>query len=79
MTLCSLQCIPCCDFCKFVTRGSLEKDGTGGPIKCNLYDDEAHHFEVDTLGYCEDYYCRCSDKFNEKIFITMEEYSKIDL
>ena len=42
MIKCGNDCIPCCDFCIYVIEGSLERDGTAGPIGCNLHKDEEH-------------------------------------
>lgn len=57
MILCSDDCIPCCDFCIYAVHGTLEIDGTTGPIGCDLHLNVEHQEIADGCGYCEDFHC----------------------
>ena len=57
MVLCSRQCTPCCDFCAYVHAGDFDRDGTTGPIGCNLHDDEEHQEIAESCGHCDDFHC----------------------
>ena len=62
MKLCSNNCIPCCDFCKYVVHGDIEVDGTSGPLYCGKYDDDFHNKLAEWCGYCDDFYCGCAEE-----------------
>lgn len=60
MKLCNADCIPCCDFCKYVIHDTYEEGDniiTLGPIGCNLWDDEVHQHIAEECGYCNDFDC----------------------
>ena len=45
MKLCGEECTPCCDYCKYVARETIEFGNdkiVGGPIFCKLHLDEEH-------------------------------------
>lgn len=45
MKKCSEECIPCCDYCKYVAHEVIEFENdkvVGGPIFCKLHLDEEH-------------------------------------
>ena len=57
MKFCGDDCVACCDFCKHVIYGSLEVDGTTGPVACSLHQDEEHRQIAEDCGFCDDFYC----------------------
>ena len=62
MKLCDKDCIPCCDFCLFAIHECWLDEKTrqtiiGGPIGCNLHNDEWHQELVESCSYCKDFYC----------------------
>lgn len=64
MRKCSEECIPCCDYCKYVIhKGLLENDEVlGAPIFCALHMDKEHTKLARGCGYCDDFWCMDSDK-----------------
>lgn len=57
MILCGDDCVPCCDFCIYSVHGTLETDGTTGPIGCSLHLNAEHQEIADSCGHCEDFHC----------------------
>ena len=61
MTKCSIECIPCCDFCIYANYDTYIKDGKeikrGGPTGCSKHLDVEHQEIAENCGYCEDFYC----------------------
>lgn len=71
MTLCSNECIPCCDFCIYAKHDFV--DGVrSGPIGCNFYKDQKHQEIAEGCGSCETYHCSLalSESFGHSVSIT---------
>ena len=63
--LCSEECTPCCDYCKYVVHEVIEFENNkvvGGPIFCKLHLDEEHRQLARRCSYCEDFWCMNADK-----------------
>lgn len=61
MVKCSEDCIPCCDYCKYVLHEVIEHENikvVGGPIFCKLHLDGEHTHLVRRCGYCDDFFCK---------------------
>lgn len=56
MRKCSEECIPCCDYCKYVVH-EIYDDSIGPPIECMLHNDEKYRRLIEDCSYCEDFYC----------------------
>ena len=53
MKKCGEDCIPCCDYCKYVVHEVIEFEdgkGRGDPIFCKLHLDEEHRQLARTFG-----------------------------
>lgn len=69
MTLCKYNCIPICDFCKFVIHDEWnEKDIYGETrhiigelIGCNFSNDKKHQEMAQNNSYCDDFFCFNAD------------------
>lgn len=60
MILCNDCCEPCCDFCLHAIHEEFTIDGElviGGPIACNIHNDEEHNDIAESCGYCDDFHC----------------------
>ena len=60
MKLCSEECTPCCDYCKYVVHEVIEFENNkvvGGPIFCKLHLDEEHRRIGKRWSYSEDVWC----------------------
>ena len=68
--LCSEECTPCCDYCKYVVHEVIEFENNkvvGGPIFCKLHLDEEHRQLARRCSYCEDFWCmNAEEKINER-------------
>ena len=53
MRLCEYDCIPCCDFCKFV-KCDIEDNSPKG---CNLHLDRGYQELAEACSYCDDFVC----------------------
>lgn len=65
MRKCSEECIPCCDYCKYVVHEKIEFENgkvIGSPIFCALHLDKEHIKLARKSGYCKDFWCRNADK-----------------
>ena len=65
MKLCSEECIPCCDYCKYVAHEVIEFENdkvVGGSIFCKLHLDEEHRQLARRCSYCEDFWCMDAEK-----------------
>lgn len=58
MRKCSEDCIPCCDYCKYVVHEEIKFENNkvlGASIFCKLHLDEEHMWLVRGYSYCEDF------------------------
>lgn len=62
MKKCGEDCIPCCDYCKYVVHEVIEFEGIGGPIFCKLHLDEEHRQLARRCSYREDFWCMNAEK-----------------
>lgn len=65
MRKCSEECIPCCDYCKYVIHEVIEFENdkaVGAPIFCALHVDKEHAKLARGCSYCDDFWCMNSDK-----------------
>lgn len=61
MKKCSKECIPCCDYCKYVVHEVIEVDGRQVPLEpfgCCLHLDARHQRMAKSCSFCEDFTCR---------------------
>ena len=66
MKKCSEECIPCCDYCKYVVHEVAEFENdkiVGAPIFCKLHLDEEPTYLAKRCGYCDYFCCMNDDKF----------------
>ena len=76
MRKCSEECIPCCDYCKYVIHKNLNSKNNkvlGAPIFCKLHLDEEHTRLVRGYSYCEDFWCIDADKYIIALDLAKEE------
>ena len=76
MKKCSEECIPCCDYCKYVIHeviGSENNKVFGAPIFCKLHLDREHTHLVRGCSYCADFWCMSADRYS-----TSEDLGKED-
>ena len=70
MKKCGEDCIPCCDYCKYVVHNELEFENNkvlGCPIFCKLHLDEEHRQLARRCSYCEDFWCmNVEEEFQQK-------------
>lgn len=57
MILCDSNCIPCCDFCIYVRHGTIDIEGTNGPVGCDLHTDKLYQMIAEDCGHCNDFHC----------------------
>ena len=60
MILCSVKCIPCCDFCVYAEHEMIEEYNTvikGGPCGCKKHLDKKHQDMAAGCGACQDFHC----------------------
>ena len=65
MKKCGEDCIPCCDYCKYVVHEVIEFERgkcIGGPIFCKLHLDEEHIQLARRCSCCEDFWCMNVEK-----------------
>lgn len=71
MILCCNECIPCCDFCKYVIHDFWLDDNCnvvkGGPIGCRAHEEELYQKVAEAAGYCSEFHCTMAkeDDFDE--------------
>lgn len=76
MRKCSEDCIPCCDYCKYVVHKEIKFENdkvVGAPIFCKLHLDEEHMRLVRGCSYCEDFWCIDADKYIIAVDLAKEE------
>lgn len=60
MKLCSSNCIPCCDYCKYVEHYEEEINGMSVKMAtkgCTFHLDEEHQEIAKHTYFCDDFYC----------------------
>ncbi len=60
MKKCTFDCIPCCDYCRYVKKKVCVINPhliVSEPVSCILHRDKEHRHIVDACGYCDDFYC----------------------
>lgn len=65
MKRCSEDCIPCCDYCKYIVHEVIEFENDKvvcGPIFCKLHLDEEHRRLAERCKSCEDFWCMSAEK-----------------
>lgn len=76
MKLCSEECTPCCDYCKYVVHEVIEFENNkvlGAPIFCKLHLDKKHTQLVRLCSYCKDFWCMNADKYIIAVDLAKEE------
>ena len=61
-TLCSPECTPLCDFCKYYNFNADEEGRYIGKGWCTLHNESSEPYD-----YCEDFYCFLVNEKKEKI------------
>lgn len=65
MIVCSKNCYPCCDYCKYAFHKWGEVNGKIvrlAPIGCGLHEDAEHQDMAKACSYCEDFHCMHADE-----------------